>query len=372
MISPRSVLIYVTVFVFLTVLVFGLNPKGYDFSNHVSRLGESPGIHFGKYGVAYTELDSKLLRRISSLKGFSILMVFRSERLDNNGSGHILTIHPGEDKNQLVIWQWFSYIIAMNDNDYAHRRKTGRVSAEILSSPAQRIFLSLTSGKRGTTLYFDGKAVSSNRTLQLDFPKSGNTTLILGNSAYGNGSWQGDISGLALYDRELPPETITSLYNTWSRKHSFSGAVDEKPFLCYLFNGKNGSNIIDRAGSSSHLKIPSTATPIKKRILTGFVNYLGLSSIWTQDAVINLTGFIPLGFFLAGLIARLYRIPRKRALTYTVGFCFALSLVIELVQAWLPSRTSQSLDLFLNTAGGLIGAFLSNSRIVKRYFPARF
>jgi glycopeptide antibiotics resistance protein len=38
--------------------------------------------------------------------------------------------------------------------------------------------------------------------------------------------------------------------------------------------------------------------------------------------------------------------------------CFLLSLAIELAQAWIPSRSSQMLDLMLNTLGGATGVAL--------------
>jgi glycopeptide antibiotics resistance protein len=37
-----------------------------------------------------------------------------------------------------------------------------------------------------------------------------------------------------------------------------------------------------------------------------------------------------------------------------------LSLGIELAQAWIPSRSSQMLDLALNTMGGAIGVALQH------------
>jgi hypothetical protein len=351
--------LYASVFTFLAVLFFGLNPKGYDFSNHVSRISDGPGLRFDKYGIAYTLLDDRLPERIGKRDGFSVLMVFQSRQLDNNGCGHILTIHGGDDRKQLVIWQWFSHIIAMNDTDYAHRRKIGRVSAPIPSSPAQEIYLSLTTGKHGTTLYFDGKVVSSNRSLLLDFPAGIRTTLVLGNSVYGNDPWQGNISGLALFDRELQPESIVSLYNSWIGKRSFTEAEKENPFLHFLFIEKEGTRIIDHAGGSTPLRIPSRATPVIKRILAKPMDDSGLTVSLTRDALINLVGFIPLGFFFTAVLINLCRIPGKKSVVYAVIFCFAVSLTIEVLQSWIPSRSSQSLDLLLNTAGAFLGAFIS-------------
>jgi VanZ family protein len=365
---PHPVLLYTTAFVFLIVLFFGLNPKGYDFSNHVTRTADGPGIRFEKYGTAYAQLSAGMPDRVGNSEGFSILLVFQSGRLDNNGSGHILTIHAGEDRNQLVVWQWFSHIIAMNDTDYSHRRKIGRVSAKIPSSPPDQIFLALTTGEKGTCLYFDGKIVTSNHSLRLDVPTGIQSTLVLGNSVYGDSPWLGSISGLALFDRDLPPAVIASLYNSWAKKRSLIDVGNENPLLHYLFDEKEGTEIIDRAGGSTPLIIPARATPLRKEFLAATSIDSGSMVRLTRDAIINLMGFIPLGFLLTALLIRLVGTSEKRAMIHTVLLCFTVSLAIEVFQAWIPSRSSQSLDLILNTAGAWMGAILAARGIPNRYF----
>ena len=343
----------------LTVLFFGLNPKGYDFSNHVAWIDDGPGVRFDKYGIAFTRLDRKLLERFGGRDGFSVLMVLQAGRNDKTGSGHIFTMDSGYERNQLVIWQWSSYIIAMNDNDYTHRRNVGRVSAELPSQSAQEIYLSLTTGRNGTILYFDGQIVSSNDSLLLEFPISDQTKLVLGNSVYGSNPWQGKISGLALFDRKLEPETVKSLYNSWVMKRSFADAEVENPFILYLFNEKSGTSIINQAGAAAPLRIPSRATPLRKKFLTGFWNDSEIKGNLARDALINLVGFIPVGFFIAGALIKLGGKLGKRPLVYAVILCFAVSLTIEIIQTWIPGRSSQSLDLLLNTLGAFLGAFVS-------------
>ena len=49
------------------------------------------------------------------------------------------------------------------------------------------------------------------------------------------------------------------------------------------------------------------------------------------------------------------RATARRNLLLCIGLCFMLSLIIELSQAWIPSRSSQVLDLLLNTLGGAVG-----------------
>ena len=70
------------------------------------------------------------------------------------------------------------------------------------------------------------------------------------------------------------------------------------------------------------------------------------------DFVANIIGYMPLGF-LAVLAA--HPILRGRA-AFAVLCALALSLALESLQLYLPTRTSSNLDLLANTAGGTIGA----------------
>lgn len=362
--AKRSV---VPIFLFgctlLAVLFFGLDPKGYDFSNHVSRIAGGPGIHFEKYGIAYAPLDASLVKKLGGENGFSLLMVFQPKQLDNNGSGHILTIHPGSDSRQLVLWQWFSHVIAMNDDDYAHRRNVGRVSATLESYQGREILLSLAAGTGGTTLFLDGQPVASSRSLHLRFPAESGTTLVLGNSVYGDGPWRGTIAGLALFDRKLEAETVASMYSAWKQSGLFESVREEKPSLLYLFDDAEEDFARDRMNPTGPLEIPSGADAPMRKMLAPPLDGAGFTDGFAMDVFLNLAGFIPLGFFLGIVLSRSGKRPEKKHIIGIVLFCFAVSLLIEIFQAYIPSRSSQILDLFLNTAGGYLGGVLSRSAI---------
>jgi len=47
-------LVGLSVAILFGILVFGLRPKGFSFSNSVNWITEQPGIRFSKYGIAYT------------------------------------------------------------------------------------------------------------------------------------------------------------------------------------------------------------------------------------------------------------------------------------------------------------------------------
>jgi hypothetical protein len=77
------------------------------------------------------------------------------------------------------------------------------------------------------------------------------------------------------------------------------------------------------------------------------------------DVVINVLGFVPLGFLAMGLLADMRRTGFWQSLRWVVLFCFSVSLSIEIVQYFLPGRSSSLVDLLTNTLGALVGATLS-------------
>lgn len=80
-----------------------------------------------------------------------------------------------------------------------------------------------------------------------------------------------------------------------------------------------------------------------------------LPKYWTGfDVAINITGYAPLGFLLT--LASLRGGHLKWAMLLAVCFAALLSLSMEALQSYLPSRVPSNVDLALNTLGALLGA----------------
>ena len=81
----------------------------------------------------------------------------------------------------------------------------------------------------------------------------------------------------------------------------------------------------------------------------------GWPKYWTAfDLAANVAVYLPLGFFL---VLALSRLPgRFTALCVATLLAGGLSLGMEVLQNWLPTRIPSNLDLACNTLGGLIGA----------------
>ena len=80
-----------------------------------------------------------------------------------------------------------------------------------------------------------------------------------------------------------------------------------------------------------------------------------LPQYWTVfDVVANLLGYAPLGFLLALALMRSHH-PRL-AWPVAVGAGLLLSLVVEVLQNFLPMRVPSNVDVFLNGCGAVLGA----------------
>ena len=101
--------------------------------------------------------------------------------------------------------------------------------------------------------------------------------------------------------------------------------------------------------------MPKRLKILKRKILAAPWRGVKFNRSFAQDVFINIVGFMPLGFLLNAIFLRFKRIIRNHDVFFTVFICFVLSLLIEITQAWIPSRSSDMLDLILNTAGASLG-----------------
>ncbi|MBI5006819.1 MAG: VanZ family protein [Nitrosomonadales bacterium] len=101
----------------------------------------------------------------------------------------------------------------------------------------------------------------------------------------------------------------------------------------------------------------------------GFAEVLASPFVQTYtafDAMSNLLAYLPFGLLLA-LTLRVHFDALKSVLGATLGGLL-LSVAMEYLQTWLPSRISSNSDILSNTTGMLIGALLAVTIVRQAWF----
>ena len=95
-----------------------------------------------------------------------------------------------------------------------------------------------------------------------------------------------------------------------------------------------------------------SGVPLFSFVLAGWPRYYT-----SFDLIVNVLGYVPLGLFVfAALQGHQRKINAPVAWLFTCGFGLLLSLILETLQNFLPSRTPSNLDLISNTIGAVLGA----------------
>jgi len=352
----------ITFVVLVMMSYFGFRLKGFRFQNQVQWLKSGIGLHFGRYAVAYTQGFFS-----DSGDGVSVELAIKPLHSGISGFRTLLLIHDGNDDDQLIVGQWRSSLIVMNGDDYSHQRKVPRITIPLGKTDRDTQLVTIVSNASGTLAYLNGNFVKKNRRLVLNYPNGdGQTRLVIANNLKGDQPWTGNIAGVALYDHALDDGSIKGHYQAWSGGSDFGVFEQNAPKLLYAFDQRHPNIISDLTGSGLDLMVPKWFKIIDKNMLS-WPKLQGLpQNNLVKDIVINLLGFIPLGILLAGTLIQLKQFSIIKISVFATLISFGFSLTIEVVQIWLPSRDSSTLDLLLNSLGGWIGSLLFTIARLKR------
>jgi VanZ family protein len=236
-------------------------------------------------------------------------------------------------------------------DDHDHTTLAKLYVAEVFRK-LQPVFITITSGERGTVVYLDGVPVKTAPQFRIS-AKAFTGRLIVGDSPGQTDSWSGRFLGLAMYHRELMEPQVLRNYAAWKRNGRPELTMDERNVALYLFDEHTGSVVRDKAGSGVDLYIPKTYAVVDQIFLEPFWTEFGMTRSYFGAAFKNIVGFIPFGFCFYAYITTVFSIQRATLLTVALGT--AVSLTIEILQAYLPTRDSGTTDLITNTLGAWIG-----------------
>ena len=213
------------------------------------------------------------------------------------------------------------------------------------------MLVSISSDRSGTTVYADGTFVKKYPNLRFS---SGDLSgrLIVGNSPVTTDDWNGQVRGLAVYDRELTADEVSQHFADWMTNET-KGLASEGAVALYLFNEQGGNMVHNQIDSSTDLLIPERFFVLHEQFLERPWDEFRQDWNYWKDVGINIAGFVPLGFSFFAFFLTVRKIRRPVLVTVALGFTVSLS--IEVLQSFLPTRDSGMTDLITNTIGTALG-----------------
>ncbi len=243
-------------------------------------------------------------------------------------------------------------VIRRTSQDQLHRAEKAKVYADDVFGRQMPVLVAISSGQAGTTVYADGKFVKK----YLHFRFSGGDLtgrLIVGNSPVTTDDWSGQVRGLAVYGRELTADEVSSHFANWTKGEGKGLAATEGALSLYTFNEEGGNIVHNQIDSATDLLIPDRFFVLHEQFLERPWDEFRQDWNYWNDVGINIAGFIPLGFSFFAYLLTVRKIRRPVLVTVALGF--AVSLTIEVLQAFLPTRDSGMTDLITNTLGTALG-----------------
>ena len=337
------------------LLVVGLWPFNFFPRNRVEWPASGNGVHFYGHSQMYATTPWKIEERSSpsANDSFSIEIWLKPDKLQSWGT--ILSVYDPSRPDNLRIDQSLTDLVLRGSfQDPTLQSGFRPVWAGEIFKQGQTRFVTITSGPQGTAVYLE--AVRQEHYSYVPVAANLDGTLLIGHSASGGNAWAGTLLGLAIYDRELTPEEVGGHYKAWS-KNSFEELVKAEGILAlYPFDEPEGNLVGNHAGSMPDLIIPARFYVLHRRFLA---DPLTLQPLDWSDIMINILGFVPFGWFVVLYFSRALRMPRSRAIIWTVILGGMTSFLIEFLQAYLPTRDSSYLDLINNILGTALGAMLA-------------
>ena len=321
--------------------------------NEVAWLVYGNGIRFGRHG---TILSSGVINPVNgpNESGRTLEMWLRPASAYESRT--ILAFYNPQRPGGFSLHQSMTDLLAETGRwNEEHRSRTRKFYVDGIFRKKDLALLTLTSGPQGTDVYLDGKLVRAARQFRLTSNDLAGR-LVVANSAVENDSWSGDLRGLALYNRELSAAQVLRHYETWTRTGRPGVAQDERVVALYLFNEHSGNVIHNQAAPGFNLYIPERYLELHHTFLeTPWDEYHPGSNYW-KNVLINIGGFVPLGFFFYAYLSLALRVRRGALVTIIIGGF--ISLMMETLQAFLPTRDSGMTDILTNTLGTALGVGL--------------
>ena len=341
------------------ILVAGLSPFTPHLKNQVRWLDGQNGLYFGRHASI---LSSAPLQVEGPPDGPCSVEIWLQPGLSDDYNT-MLAFQTAKTPLQFRIQQSGNALVLSRQVANSDQQTSNLIYMAGVFRQVTPLLITVTAGAQATSVYLNGVLTRSS----MDFGLTRhdlNGGIVVGNSPVGNDSWSGVLRGIGIYNRELTADEVRLDYDEWRRSGQPENLEEKNAVAIYAFTERSGNVVHSQVPAAVDLQIPDHYLVLYPFFLRPFwTNWSWHWAFW-KDGLINVAGFMPLGFFFCAYFS-LSR-PISRAIVITIIFGCAISFIIEATQFYLPTRDSDSMDVINNMLGTLLGALCYRPRFVQK------
>ena len=328
-------------------------------TNQVKWSKSENGLEFGRHGSV---VSSRAFRN-SDLAEASATLEIWLEPGSSEISRTILSFygsaHPGEPFS--LHQKGDALSIRRNNVDPQGVSRTALFYVDRVFQGNKPVFVTVTLDTQRTSVYLNGALteVFPHSRAWSDFTGRA----VLANSPTASNSWPGKIFGVAIYQQKLTPAQIAADYVSWMARRKPELVAEKGAVALYVFDEHGGVVAHNGLDPATDLIIPAHYFILHPGFMVApWREYHPTWSYW-GDVGVNIVGFVPFGFCVFAYLSLTRAVKYPGATTAILGLF--TSLTIELLQAFLPTRSSGTTDLITNTLGTTIGVMSCRSSVAQ-------
>ncbi len=337
------------------MLLTGLWPFNFFASNHVTWDRHGRGLRFEPYAIAYSAAEVRLWPQgeDSGPASATVELKFRPAAKRTRHYSVIAAIGEYTAEPALAVVQSgtdLGVYVACRDCSQGLQRMW---VDDLLSRPVDHL-VTVSLGKSGTDIFVDGiPALHRPPANMVHDRRQG--PIVLGNSPDGSFPWAGEVFGVAVYSRELSASERIVHARMWTSGEPQRIAQTPGLTAFMIFEQSREGNIFqDSSGSQTAILAPRRFRPVRRMLLRRY----SLQALDWPDIIVNVVGFVPFAMVLFAYL-HAWAATRSHAAIVTCLVGISASLVIEVLQIYLPSRDPSLLDVAANSLGTCVGVACS-------------
>jgi VanZ family protein len=272
--------------------------------------------------------------------------------------GRILSYSLDERRCNFSVDQLYDDIVLRIRTGEDQRPREIPVEKLFEQNAERRFFLAIVYDGNALSVFVDGERIVRQKLGTIDYDSwDKGYPLVLGSHPNGKYPWKGIFYHLTILDRTVTAETL---------KNARTLFQDAAAVLQYSFDEQNGTTVIDHGMlPPAPITVPAGFRPYERMLLQSPRDY------WPEprrphlrDILANLIMYLPVGYLMALLVG--HRHGSTIAVVAPILFALGMSFAIEVLQAYLPSRNSSTVDVLVNGLGSYLGVLAHHGGWVER------